>query len=274
MNADLLRQFEESLKSEEKSPITIEKYLRDAAAFLAFLGDREADRELVLEYKRQLQDRGYALRSINSMLASVNKLLSFMGKADCRVKRLRQQRQVYCPEERELSREEYLRLLAACGKDRRLNLILQTICSTGIRISELKYFTLEEVRRGEIRVSCKGKNRQIFVPAKLKKQLMDYAHLRRIESGPIFVSKNGKALDRSNIWAQMKRLCAAAGVSEAKVFPHNLRKLFAKMFYRIEKDIAKLADVLGHSSIETTRIYIMTSGREHRRMIDKLGLLI
>ena len=214
------------------------------------------------------------MRSINSMLASVNSLLVFLGWSDCKVKNLRCQRQTYCAEEKELSRAEYLRLLKASQHQEQLNLVIQTICSTGIRVSELQYFSLEAVRRGEVTVQCKSKTRTIFVPGKLKKILLNYAKRCGIRSGSIFVTRNGKPLNRSNIWAQMKRLCQRAQVNPAKVFPHNLRKLFARTFYGIEKDIAKLADILGHSSIDTTRIYIMTTGTEHRRKIEKLGLIL
>ena len=196
-----------------------------------------------------------------------------MNRADCKVKNLRCQRRTYCSEEKELTKAEYLRLLEAAKKNKRLHLILQTICGTGIRISELKYFTVEAVRKGEIVVRCKSKIRTILIPSKLKKLLINYTKQQKIKSGAIFVSRNGNPLDRSNIWTQMKRLCEKAKVNPSKVFPHNLRKLFARTFYSIEKDIAKLADILGHGSIETTRIYIMTTGHEHRRKIEKLGLV-
>ena len=227
-----------------------------------------------MAYKQALQDQGYAIRSINSMLAGVNSLLDYLGWTDCKVKNLRCQQQIYCAEEKELTKEEYLRLLTASAGQEQLNLVIQTICCTGIRVSELRYFTVESMVRGEVVVRCKGKTRRILVPGKLKKLLQSYAGRRRIRSGTIFVTRGGRPLDRSNIWTQMKRLCQRAGVEPSKVFPHNLRKLFARSFYSMEKDIAKLADVLGHSSINTTRIYIMTSGMEHRRKIEKLGLLM
>ena len=209
-----------------------------------------------------------------SLLLSVNRFLDFLGRADCKVKNLRCQRRIYCSEEKELTKAEYLRLLAASQKKKRLNLILQTICSTGIRISELKYFTLEAVRRGEISVKCKSKIRTILIPSKLRKLLLSYAQQRSIYSGPIFITRNGNPVDRSNIWTQMKQICKSANVNPSKVFPHNLRKLFARTFYSLEKDIAKLADILGHGSLETTRIYIISTGNEHRRKIEKLGLVI
>lgn len=269
-----LAAFRDYLIREEKSAATVEKYLRDAGGYAAFCGGRAVTKERTLAYKQALQDRGYALRSVNSMLASVNGLLEFLGWPDCRVKNLRSQRQIYCPEEKELSRSEYLRLLEASGKCRQLNLVLQTICGTGIRVSELKFFTVEAVSRGEVTVRCKNKTRTILVPGKLKKLLLAFCRKKGIHSGGIFRTRTGRPLDRSNIWAQMKRLCKSAGVSAAKVYPHNLRKLFARTFYSAEKDIAKLADILGHSSIDTTRIYIMTTGAEHRRSIERLGLII
>lgn len=271
---DTINQFGEHLRREEKSTATQEKYLRDTQAFLAFVGSGQVTKDLVAAYKQSCVDRGYAVRSINSMLASVNSLLTFLGWQDCKVRQLRQQRQTFCAEDKELTRGEYLRLLAAAGNHSQLNLVLQTICSTGIRVSELRYFTVEAVRRGEVVVNCKSKTRTVFVPGKLRKLLQEYARERNIRSGAIFVTKRGEPLNRSNIWARMKRLCRIAGVAASKVFPHNLRKLFARTFYNAEKDIAKLADILGHSSINTTRIYIMTTGIEHRRKLERLGLVV
>lgn len=269
-----LKLFSDYLCREEKSPATCDKYLRDIRNFACFLNGRPVTRELVAVWKQSLVDRGYAVRSVNSMIASVNSLFRALGWEDCRVKSIRLQRQIFCAEEQELSKAEYLRLLKAARGSEQLYLLLQTICGTGIRVSELRYFTVEGVRCGQITVNCKSKTRLILVPGKLRTLLMDYARKKRIRSGPIFRGKNGKPLDRSCIWRRMKRLCAVAGVKESKVFPHNLRKLFARTFYSCEKDIAKLADILGHSSINTTRIYIMTTGAEHRRKIERLGLLI
>jgi len=269
-----LNTFRENLIRAEKSAATVEKYLRDAGAFLAYSVGKNITKEHTVSYKRSLQEQGYAIRSINSMLASVNSLLDFLGWADCKVKNLRYQRQIYCAEERKLSKSEYIRLLQASKYQTQLNLVLQTICSTGIRVSELRFFTVEAVSSGEVIVNCKNKTRTIMIPGKLKKLLLNYAKKKRIKSGAIFISKNGKPLNRSNIWAKMKRLSVIANVAPSKVFPHNLRKLFARTFYALEKDIAKLADILGHSSIDTTRIYIMTDGNEHRKKIDRLGLVM
>ena len=269
-----IRDFSDYLIREEKSDATCEKYLRDVRLFRLFAGSSWVAKELVLAWKKKLVEQGYAVRSINSMLASVNSFLGFLGWHDCKVKNIRLQHQTYCAEEKELTKAEYLRLLEASRKNEQLNLVLQTICGTGIRVSELRYFTVEAVRYGEITVNCKSKTRTILVPGKLRKLLLNYAKQRHITSGSIFIGRSGKPLDRSSIWRQMKQLCKAAGVKESKVFPHNLRKLFARTFYGIEKDIAKLADILGHSSINTTRIYIMTTGIEHRRKIERLGLII
>lgn len=266
--------FYEYLILEEKSTATIEKYLRDVRAFFRFADQRPMAKDLMMLYKESLMDGNYAVRSINSMLASINSLLDFLHWSDCKVKNIKVQRQTYCAEEKELTKAEYFRLLKASQNRPQLNMVLQTICGTGIRVSELRFFTIEAVKHGEVTVSCKSKTRIILLPGKLKKLLLDYAKKNGIRSGAIFITRNGKPLNRSNIWAQMKGLCEAAGVKPAKVFPHNLRKLFARTFYGIEKDIAKLADILGHSSIDTTRIYIMSTGIEHRRKIERLGLVI
>lgn len=269
-----IRRFQHYLIREEKSPATMEKYLRDVNAFSRFASGRPITKELVIAYKQYLQQQGYAVRSINSMLASVSSLLTFLGLPQCKAKAIRFQRQTYCPEDRELSKEEYMRLLRAAKEKPQLMLVMETICGTGIRVSELRWFTFEAVRQGEITVRCKGKTRNILIPTQLRRKLLQYAETRHIQCGPIFLNAKGLPLDRSRIWAAMKRLCAAAGVQASKVFPHNLRKLFARTFYRAQKDIGKLADILGHSSIDTTRIYIMSTGREHREQIERLGLVI
>ncbi len=267
-------EFREYLIHEEKSAVTIEKYLRDVRVFEAYAQQKNITKETVIAYKQALIEKGYAVRSVNSMLASLNSLLEFLSYGDCKVKNIRTQKKVYCSEDKELTKDEYMRLLDAAEAKPQLRLVMQTICGTGIRVSELKYFTVEGVKRGEVDVKGKSKIRTILVPGKLRKMLLNYAKKHKIQSGVIFVSGNGKPLDRSTIWAQMKKLCEAAGVNPKKVFPHNLRKLFARTFYGIEKDIAKLADILGHNSIETTRIYIMTTGVEHRRKIERLGLVV
>ena len=269
-----INEFAGHLCREEKSAATQEKYLRDVQAFRVYLRGAELTKEVVIGWKKHLVDKGYAVRSVNSMLASVNSLLDFLGLPNCKVKNLRTQRQTYCAEEKELTKAEYLRLLEASKKNEQLNLVLQTICGTGIRVSELRYFTVEAIRQGEVTVDCKNKTRTVLVPGKLKNILLNYAKRHGITEGPVFVTRTGKPLNRSNIWSAMKKLCQTAGVKPSKVFPHNLRKLFARTFYGVEKDIAKLADILGHSSINTTRIYIMTTGYEHRRKMERLGLVI
>ena len=274
LSTEQIKGFAGYLCREEKSAATQEKYLRDVQAFCVYAGGNAITKELVVAWKKQLVESGYAVRSINSMLASVNSLLDFLELSNCKVKNIRTQRQTYCTEDKELTKAEYMRLLAASRKNEQLNLVLQTICGTGIRVSELQYFTVEAIQNGAVTVDCKSKTRTILVPGKLKNMLLNYAKRHAITTGAIFITRNGKPLNRSNIWSAMKKLCEAAGVKPSKVFPHNLRKLFARTFYGIEKDIAKLADILGHSSINTTRIYIMTTGTEHRRKIDRLGLVV
>ena len=269
-----LSAFRQHLTDDEKSPVTIEKYLRDATVFFHFSAGREVTKALTLAYKQHLQDSGYAVRSVNSMLAAMNSLLTDLGWDDCKVKNLRCQRPTYRAANKELTKADYLLLLQAAQPNPQLRLILQTICATGIRVSELRYFTVEAIQHGEISVRCKNKIRTILLPEKLRCRLLSYAKDRGILEGAIFLSKAGSPIDRSSIWAQMKRLAAAAGVDPDKVYPHNLRKLFARTFYGAEKDIAKLADILGHSSIDTTRIYIMTTGVEHRKKLDRLGLVV
>lgn len=268
-----LSDFKKHLIQEEKSSITIEKYMHDVKDFYIFVNNRVLTKDVVIEYKTQLTEK-YAVRSVNSKLASINSLLMFFGRQDCKVKSLKLQRETYSSEEKELTKAEYPRLLQAAKNNPRLHLIIETICGTGIRVSELKYFTVEGVQNGTVTVNCKGKTRRILVPSKLRKLLLRYAKLNKINEDIIFRTRSGKPVNRSNIWSEMKKLCKSANVNPQKVFPHNLRKLFARTFYGIEKDIAKLADILGHSSIDTTRIYIMTTGTEHRRRIDRLGLVV
>lgn len=273
LEAGMIEEFEHYLYKEEKSAITVEKYLRDIRAFFLYTGKRKVEKELVIQYKENLIDSNYAVNSINSMLSSVNAFLKYLGWSECQVKGIKTQKQIYCTEETELTKEEYKRLLCAANDNPRLKLIIQTICSTGIRVSELEYFTVDAVKQGEVNVSCKSKIRIVLLPGALRKLLLQYAKRKGIKSGIIFRTKTGKPINRSNIWAEMKRLSEKAKVSAKKIFPHNLRKLFARTFYKFEKDIAKLADILGHSNINTTRIYIISTGTEHRKKIERLGLL-
>ena len=275
LTEDFISGFKEYLILEERSRATVEKYIRDVKVFSAFVNGVEITKEVVIEYKKHLQE-SYAVRSVNSMLAIINSLFAFLGWQELRVKSIKIQQQIYCPEERELTKAEYTRLCAAAKHKRneRLNLILQTICGTGIRVSELQFITVEAARRGEASVSCKAKTRSVFIVKELQKKLLRYAAEQNIKSGMIFVTRKGKPLSRTNIWREMKNLCIEAEVNPKKVFPHNLRHLFARVFYGIEKDIAKLADILGHSSINTTRIYIITTGNEHRQRMENMRLII
>lgn len=270
-----IEEFAKYLKSEEKSRNTIDKYVRDARAFAEYANGREITKDVVVAYKHNLQ-RKYAVGSVNSMLAALNSLLAFSGRRDLKIKSVKFQRRIFYPEEKELTRAEYARLCRAAEEKNnlRLSLILQTITATGIRISELKYITVEAAKRGEATVNCKGKTRTVIIVKKLRRKLLDYAKYRGIVGGMIFITKSGKPTDRTNIWREMKNLCDMAEVNPEKVFPHNLRHLFARTFYGIDKDIAKLADILGHSSINTTRIYIISTGAEHRRLMENMRLVI
>lgn len=271
----MIGDFESYLRSDEKSDNTIEKYLRDVRAFTAFAEVREISKAVVMEFKSSLVGN-YEVTSANSMIAAVNAFLRFMGWVDCCIKQFKVQKKAFCSEEKELMKAEYIRLVNAAKQkgNERLNLILQTICGTGIRVSELQFITVEAVRKGEVIVSCKNKTRTVFIVRELQKKLLNYIKTKGITTGCIFITKSGKPMSRCNIWREMKALCEQAGVSPDKVFPHNLRHLFARTFYGIEKDIAKLADILGHSSINTTRIYIITTGAEHKRKMENMRLII
>ena len=271
-----IEQFEKHLRMEEKSQNTVEKYIRDVTAFAEYLGGKAVSKESAIAYKQHLQDNGYAIRSINSVIASLNSLFTFMRLHDCKLKSIKLQRQIYCPEEKELTKAEYARLIRTAKQkgNERLNLVIQTICGTGIRVSELEFITVEAVGKGEAVVSLKGKTRTVFIVKDLQKKLLRYCREQKITEGSVFVTRTGKPISRTNIWREMKSLCKQADVNPNKVFPHNLKHLFARTFYGIEKDIAKLADILGHSSINTTRIYIITTGTEHRRRMENMQLII
>lgn len=256
------------MENEEKSKATVEKYLRDVRSFVDFVKDKNLTKEQTLSFKNILVER-YAPASVNSMLVAINAFLDFIGMSECKVKQLKIQRQLFANEEKELSREEFRRLVSA-AEGSRISAVIQTICGTGIRVSELKYITVEAVQRGKATVNCKNKTRVIFIPLQIKKMLKAYIKKTGISAGSVFVTRSGKPLDRSNIWKEMKALCRRARVSENKVFPHNLRHLFARTFYKIEKDIVRLADLLGHSSINTTRIYTTECGADHIRSIEKV----
>ena len=267
-----IRSFEQQLMLEEKSACTVRKYLHDVRMFADFCAGAPVMQDVLIAYKELLCEK-YSVRSINSMLASLG-YLRFYGWGNLTVKQLKVQKSLFADESKELTREEYYRLCrAAERRSARLGLILQTIGSTGMRVSELRFVTVEAARCGEAVVRCKGKARVIFLVPELRNRLLDYAEQHGIERSMIFVTRGGLPVDRTNIWRDMKTVCADAGISPDKVFPHNLRHLFARLFYEMDKDIAQLADVLGHSSINTTRIYIMSTGTEHRHQMEKLGLL-
>ena len=271
----MIEDFEVYLYSDEKSMNTIKKYLRDVKAFCGFTGSREVSKAVVMEFKTSLVEK-YEISSANSIIAAVNAFLRFIECEDCCIKQFKVQKKLFCSEEKELTKAEYIRLTNAARKNgnERLNLIIQTICGTGIRVGELQYITVEAVRKGEAIVTCKNKTRTIFIVQELQKRLLHYIKSKNITTGCIFITKTGKPMSRCNIWREMKNLCERAGVNPKKVFPHNLRHLFARTFYGIEKDIAKLADILGHSSINTTRIYIIATGDEHRRRMENMRLII
>lgn len=271
----MIDDFESYLHSEEKSKNTIEKYMRDVRLFYEFSKVREITKTLAMDFKASLV-KNYKITSANSKIAAVNAFLRFMGWVECCIKQIKVQKKIFCSEEKELTKAEYIRLVNTAKQkgNERLNLILQTICTTGIRVSELQFITVESVQKGEAIVSCKNKTRTIFIIRALQKKLLIYIKTKGITTGSIFITKSGKPMSRCNVWREMKALCEQSRVLPAKVFPHNLRHLFARTFYSIEKDIAKLADILGHSSVNTTRIYIITTGVEHKRKMERMRLII
>ena len=273
ITTEVITSFRSYLISEEKSEFTVDKYIRDADAFSAFLSGEPLSKEKVLAYKSYLMECGkFADSSINSMISSIRALLKFIGRSDCAVSNLRIQELPFNPEEKNLTQDEFERLLDAAKDNRRLHLLLLVMFSTGIRVSEVKYFTVESFKnkldKVRITVRCKKKNRRVIVADELKREVMEYIKKNKIESGPIFRTRSGNPLDRSAIWKQMKRLCAKAKVAPSKVFPHNLRKLFARNFYAETHDIVQLAALLGHSSINTTKIYVKTTEEEVRKHVE------
>ena len=268
-------QFEDYLRHDEREESTIEAYLRSLTRFAEWADGRSVTKELAMEWKTALAEAGYRPISVNAMLAAVNKFFICMGREDCKVKYLKLQRQMFRKSEKDLSKEEYQRLVQAAHEkgDLRMELILETICATGIRVGELKYITVEAIRAGVAEIALKGKIRTILLPHRLCRKLQKYAKQQKIASGKIFLTQDGLPVSRQSIWTRMKALCEPAGVERTKVFPHNLRSLFARSFYGSCHDVVRLADVLGHSSIETTRIYLMSTGKEYLRQLDKLGLV-
>lgn len=271
---ELIHSFKTYLIEEEKSENTIEKYTRDVTFFAIWLAGRDVTKILALEYKKELCEK-YAPASVNAAISSLNSFFAFTGWHDIRIKALKIQRQIFSNKDKELTKAEYERLLTAAKskKKEKLYLLMQTICSTGIRVSELRFVTCEAVKKGQAVINCKGKMRTIFLPKELCRMLKKYVNEQGIKAGSIFVSRNGRPLDRSYIWKMLKNLCETAGVPKEKVFPHNFRHLFARTYYSLQKDIIRLADILGHSSVETTRIYTIETGDICRRQIQKLGLL-
>ena len=268
-------QFEDYLRHDEREESTIEAYLRSLTRFSEWADGRAVTKELAMEWKAALSESGYRPISVNAMLAAVNKFFTCMGREDCKVKYLKLQRQMFRKSEKDLSKEEYQRLVQAAHEkgDLRMELILETICATGIRVGELKYITVEAIRAGVAEIALKGKIRTILLPHRLCRKLQKYARQQKIASGKIFLTQDGLPVSRQYVWTRMKALCEPAGVERTKVFPHNLRSLFARSFYGSCHDVVRLADVLGHSSIETTRIYLMSTGKEYLRQLDKLGLV-
>ena len=276
ITARQLRAFQQHLEREERSAATVEKYLREARRFSAWLDGGAVSKASAARWKEHLLQAGYCPGTVNGKLTALDRLLAFLGWEDCRVKHLKLQRRLFRDTERELTREEYGRLLSAaerCGRAR-LTLLMEAICATGIRVSEVKYLTVEAARAGRAEIALKGKIRTILIPGKLCRKLLQYAREQNIASGEIFLTRGGNSLSRKQIWADMKDLCRQAGVAPSKVFPHNLRHLFARTFYRVCRDVAKLADVLGHSSIETTRVYLISTGVEHARVLERLRLIL
>ena len=267
--------FRQHLAGEEREQSTIEKYIREIRFFQTWLTGRQVTTEIVASWKSYLRTEGYRPETINSKLSALNKFFKFMGWQEYRMKYLKIQRKLFRGTEKELTKEEYIRLLetANSGGKVRLALLIETICATGIRVSEVKYITVEAVERGRAEIALKGKIRTILLPGKLCRKLQKYARKQKITSGEIFLTRSGKGISRRQIWAEMKALCKKANVAPSKVFPHNLRHLFARTFYHASRDVAKLADVLGHSSIETTRIYLISTGVEHARQLERLGLI-
>lgn len=270
----LIQKFKTYLTEEEHSTATVEKYIRDLRFFKAWIDKNEITKNTVLEYKQKLC-REYAPVSVNSILSSLNSFFEYVGWHDIKIKTLKIQKQLFANKAKELTKSEYERLLMAAKKykNKRLYYLMQTICSTGIRVSELKFITVETLKNRQAIINCKGKLRIIFLPKQLCRILKEYIKEKNIKRGSVFVSKTGKPLDRSNIWTAMKKLCESAGVSKEKVFPHNLRHLFARTYYSVQKDLVRLADILGHSSINTTRIYTIENGEIHRQQMEKLGFL-
>ena len=276
ITTEQIHAFENALRLEERCEATIQKYVNAVTRFYDFLADgKEVTKERLIEWKSSVTG-SLTADTVNVMISAVNAFFKFLSRPDMKIRQIKIQRKIYRDQTRELTEKEYRRLLDTAQKNgnRRLYCLMQTLASTGIRISELKYITVESLKIGSATVDCKGKQRVILLPKQLRKILRDYCDSKKITGGAVFVTRSGRPMHRSNIWKALRGLCDAAHVNPRKVFPHNFRHLFAVTFYRAEKDIAKLADLLGHASVNTTRIYIMESGAEHERRIEKLGLVV
>nr|WP_325178954.1 tyrosine-type recombinase/integrase [uncultured Oscillibacter sp.] len=275
VTARQIKQYEAYLQEQERAGNTVRKYVHDLNVMLAFLDGRPLTKAALIAWKEQLVS-SYSPSTVNSMLTAVNGFLAYMDRREFAVRLLKAQKTLFRDEERELTRGEYARLVQTAQREggEKLALILQTICATGIRVSELKFITAEAVKTGRTEIVSKGKRRPLFLPEKLRRLLGDYQRNQKITAGAVFVTRTGKPVDRSNIWRDMKALCQSAGVEPGKVFPHNLRHLFAKTYYDMEKDLSRLADILGHSSVTTTRIYTAESGSVHARQMERMGLVL
>lgn len=275
VTAALIERYLKHLREQERSAATLQKYAHDLKGLCAYLQDAQLTKAALIAWKEQLIGK-YAPATVNSMLTAANGYLRFYGWGNLTVKQLKVQKSLFADESKELTREEYAHLVQAAQRkdNERLALVIQTICATGIRVSELRFITVEAVQTGRTEISNKGKRRLVFLPEKLRKLLRSYARKQKKTTGAVFTTRTGKPLDRSNIWRDMKALCESAGVAPEKVFPHSLRHLFARTFYSLEKDLSRLADILGHSSIVTTRIYTAESGAVHARQMGRLGLVI
>lgn len=271
----LINSYATYLWEQEKSAATIQKYVHDLTALCGFLAGTVLTKTALIGWKEHLTNE-YAPASVNTMLAAMNSLLDFCGWTDLKVKPLKIQKSMFCDAGKELTKGEYIRLIRAAEQDgnERLSLVIQTLCATGIRVSELIFITAEAVQSGRAEISNKGKRRTVFLPDKLRRLLKKYLKKQKRTEGPVFVTKSGRPLDRSNIWRDMKDLCESAGVEPGKVFPHNLRHLFARTYYALEKDLSRLADILGHSNVNTTRIYTIESGTVHLEQMERMGLII
>lgn len=271
----MIQEFENHLYENERAPLTVQKYVHEAELLMEFLGGREITKERMLKYRQYLEEQ-FSVRTVNSKISAINTYLKFCGMEGCKIRLLKVQRQVFVEEDKQLTEKDYKRLLSAaanCGK-KRLYYLLLTLGGTGIRISELKFITVNAVATRRAQIRLKGKSRTVIIPKELARRLKKYIRENEIKSGPVFCTRTGKAVDRSNICHEMKRLCTTAGVEARKVHPHNFRHLFARAFYAVEKNLAYLADILGHSSIETTRIYVAGTMREHENIIAKMQLVI